>query len=231
MRLLLLTAISLVGILLASALGAHGEPPPAPPTADAKPPAVRHHRRHAPQPPLHVTVIGDSVADEIAYVDSAQHLLARGVRLQLELAACRRLVEPSCTVAGVQPTTTLELIHTLGATLGPVVVVSVGYNDDAFLYSRDVKAILAGLHRAGVRRVLWLTLRAERHTYLAMNGVLRSVAARDPRLTVVDWNRYSRSHPTWFDDDGLHLTPAGANAMARLLHRALAGLRLERGLR
>ena len=175
-----------------------------------------------------MTVIGDSVADEIAYVDSAQHLLARGVDLRLELAACRRLVEPSCTVAGVQPTTTLDLIHTLGQALGPIVVVSVGYNDDAFLYSRDVGAILSALHHAGVRRVLWLTLRAERHTYLAMNGVLRSAAARDAELTVVDWNRYSRSHPTWFDDDGLHLTPSGADAMARLLHHTFSRLRLTR---
>src|SRR5215813_12420594 len=104
MRLLLIVAVGL-SVLLASTLGAHGEPHTSPkPAPPRKPPT--HHHLHAARLPLHVTMIGDSVADEIAYVDSAQHLLERGVHLELELAACRRLVEPSCTVAGVQPTTT-----------------------------------------------------------------------------------------------------------------------------
>jgi hypothetical protein len=223
MRLLLLASVVVLGVLLVTAFGAHGEPrtPPPAPAVERQPAPPR--RRPTPAPPPRVTVIGDSVADEISYVGSARVLLGRGVRLRLELAACRRLVEPSCTVAGVQPTTTLDLIHDLGRALGPVVVVSVGYNDDQLLYAHDVKAILAALDEAGVHRVFWLTLRAERHPYLAMNGTLRSIAARDPHLTVVDWNRYSRSHPTWFDSDGLHLTPSGAIGMARLLHRTLTG--------
>ena len=92
--------------------------------------------------PLRVTVIGDSVADEISYVSPARALLGRGLRLDLELAACRRLVEPSCTVAGVQPATALELIHAQGRKLGSVVVVAVGYNDDELVYRRDVERVL-----------------------------------------------------------------------------------------
>jgi hypothetical protein len=40
-------------------------------------------------------------------------------------------------------------------------------------------------------------------------------------LTVIDWNVYSRSHPEWFQDDGLHLLAAGSEAMAGLIHKAL----------
>lgn len=170
---------------------------------------------------LRVTMIGDSVADEISYVGPARALLGRGLRLDLELAACRRLVEPSCTVAGVQPPTALELIHAQGRSLGSTVVVAVGYNDDELLYRRDVERVLGALRRAGVRHGLWLTLRAVRHPYVTMNATLRQLAAGDPRLTLLDWNRYSRRHPSWFDADGLHLKPAGAMAMARLVRVAL----------
>jgi hypothetical protein len=174
--------------------------------------------------PARVTMIGDSVADEISYVGSARALLGRGLRLDLELAACRRLVEPSCTVARVQPPTALELIHAQGRALGSTVVVAVGYNDYELPYHRDVERVLGALRRAGVRHVLWLTLRAARHPYVTMNATLRQLAAGDSRLTLLDWNRHSRSHPSWFGADGLHLTPAGAMGMARLVRVALGRL-------
>jgi hypothetical protein len=171
-----------------------------------------------------VTFIGDSVADAVSYVTPAEALLARGVRLQLELAECRRLVEASCTVAGVQPETALDLIDSLGRKLGPVVVIAVGYNDYQRLYPRDMQQVLAALHAAGVKHVLWLTLRAVHASYVPMNADIRTLARADPCLTVVDWNSYSRSHPAWFASDGLHLSPAGAAAMARLLHKTLLTL-------
>ena len=218
MRLVLVLAIALVGFPLASGLAAHDRA-----RAPMSPPQAAAPRPKAPPRPPRVTVIGDSVADELAYVSSARVLLRRGVRLRLQLAPCRRLVEPSCTVAGVQPPTALELIRSLGDALGQVAVVSVGYNDDAYLYRRDVVQVLAALNAAGVERVLWLNLRTARHPYVAMNDELRKIADDEPQLTVVDWNRYSRSHRSWFDSDGLHLTPAGATGLARLLHRALVG--------
>lgn len=164
------------------------------------------------------TFVGDSVADEIGYIASARALLPD---VRFELAACRRLVEPSCSVAGVAPPSTLELVDSLGRSLGQTVVVSVGYNDPALEYAHDVELTIAALERAHVRRILWLTLRATRHPYLTMNDAVRAAAARHPDVQVVDWNRYSRSHPAWFRPDGLHLTPAGAIAMARLVHSAL----------
>jgi hypothetical protein len=171
-----------------------------------------------------VTLIGDSVADEIAYLASARALIARGVRLKLEVAPCRRLTAESCTVAGYRPQTALELVRDRGRAVGQVAVVAVGYNDYETTFAHDAQQVLAALHRAGVRYVLWLTLRANHHPYLTMNAALHELAGTTPWLTVVDWNRYSRSHPDWFKDDGLHLTPTGATAMARLLHRTLAAL-------
>lgn len=172
-------------------------------------------------PPPRVTLIGDSVADELSYIQPARVLLGHGLKLDLQLAACRRLVEPSCAVAGVQPPTALDVIHTLGRALGSEVVMAVGYNDYELIFARDVHEVLAALRLAGVTHVYWLTLREVHRPYVEMNAALRAIAAHDHELTIVDWNRDSRGHPSWFDADGLHLTPAGATALAGLLHRTL----------
>jgi len=173
-----------------------------------------------------VTVIGDSIATAIEYDATARAILGQGVDLRLELAPCRRIAPDSCPYAGTRPPTLLDVVGRLGPALGPTVVVAVGYNDFEQAYADDIELALAALRKAGVTRVLWLTLRAERHSYLHMNELIRAAAARHPELTVVDWNIYSRSHPDWFQADGLHLTAAGAQAMATLVHRALADLRV-----
>jgi hypothetical protein len=115
-------------------------------------------------------------------------------------------------------------VSSLGRSLGPDVVVAVGYNDYELLYPDDVRNVLKALRRAGVQHVLWLTLRASRHDYVSMNQTLRGIAGLDSYLTLVDWNTYSRSHPDWFDADGLHLTPAGGQAMATLVHSRLVAM-------
>jgi len=135
------------------------------------------------------------------------------------LAVCRRLVDESCPYNGSRPLTLVDLLPTIR--LGPVVIVGVGYNDFEQTFPDSVERSLAALRKAGIEHVLWLTLRAERQSYLSMNDVIRAAAARHPELTVVDWNLYSRSHQDWFQDDGLHLNTTGSLAMATLVHKAL----------
>lgn len=175
-----------------------------------------------PAGPVRVTVIGDSVADEIVYLAAAKRLLSGGVEVKLELAPCRRLVAPSCAIAGKRPPTALQLVDEQREALGQVVVVAMGYNDYANSFPGDVRRLLQALRDAGVRHTVWLTLRATRHTYLQMNEDLRQLASANPGLTLADWNRYSRSHPSWFRADGLHLSPLGAMSMAAFIHRFLA---------
>ena len=170
----------------------------------------------------HVTLIGDSVADAIAGDARASAILSHGLRIELQVAPCRRVDQSSCTVAGVQPPNVVQLVEQLGRRLGPNVVVAVGYNDFASRYAQNLEAALAALRAAGVRRVFWLTLRAAEHPYLGMNREIVAAARTHPDLEVIDWNRYSRSHPSWFAADGLHLLPAGAVAMATLIHKRLA---------
>ena len=174
--------------------------------------------------PQRVTVIGDSIATSMEYDAAARSVLSRGVDLDLQLAVCRRLVGDSCPYQGSLPPTLVDLLPSLR--LGSTVVVAVGYNDYESTFAATVDTVLEALDKAGVEHILWLTLRAERESYLHMNDIVRAAAERHPELTVVDWNLYSRSHPDWIQPDGLHLTDVGAIAMATLVHRSLDELGL-----
>ena len=171
--------------------------------------------------PQQVTLIGDSVADAIAQTSTAVVEVRREISLNLQVAPCRRVAGDSCPYNGVRPPNLIQLVQSLGPALGPNVVVAVGYNDFESSFSQDVASALAALESAGAKRIFWLTLRAARHPYLTMNAALVAAAANHPDLTIVDWNVYSRSHPDWFQSDGIHLNYAGAMSMATLIHEAL----------
>ncbi len=171
-----------------------------------------------------VTVIGDSIATAIAFEPVARRILDRGIDLDLQVTPCRRLVGESCPYEGTRPPTLIELLPSLR--LGPTVVVATGYNDYESTFASTIATTLTALRNAGVENVLWLTLRAERQSYLNMNDLILEASKREPRLTVVDWNLYSRSHPDWFQSDGLHLLRDGAIAMATLVHEKLNDLGL-----
>jgi hypothetical protein len=171
-----------------------------------------------------VTVIGDSITTAVEYDPAARPILAGGIDLDLQLAVCRRLVGDSCPYDGSKPPTLVALLPSLR--LGSTVVVAVGYNDFEDTFAESVETALQALEQAGAKHILWLTLRAERQSYLHMNDIIHAAAERHAEMTIVDWNLYSRSHPDWFQPDGLHLTDVGAIAMATLVHRSLDELGL-----
>ncbi|HSP71294.1 MAG TPA: hypothetical protein VLN26_02935 [Gaiellaceae bacterium] len=175
-------------------------------------------------PPQHVTLIGDSVADSLQLDASAARILAQGIDLDLEVAPCRRVGGESCPYQGARPANVIQLVQSMGSRIGPNVIVAVGYNDPEDGYAQNIEDALAAMRQAGVKRVLWLTLRAAAHPYLSMNDGILAAAAAHPELTVVDWNLYSRSHPDWFQADGIHLLGPGADSMASLLHTTLVSL-------
>ena len=169
----------------------------------------------------HVTMIGDSVADGVAGDNSAMAILAQGIDLDMEAAACRRVDQPSCSSNGVQPPNVVQFAKQMGSKLGPNVIVSVGYNDFEDQYAGNIESALAAFKEAGVKHVWWLTLRAVHHGYVTMNDDIALAAQNHPEMSVIDWNVSSRSHPEWFQDDGLHLLGPGSEAMATLIHARL----------
>jgi hypothetical protein len=182
----------------------------------------------SPARPLQrATFFGDSVAASLSYDATARAIASRDVAIDYELAACRRIEVPSCAIRGSgPPPTMLQAIRALSRRVGPTAIVAVGYNDGPPEFARSLADALRALWAAGTEHVLWLTYREQHHPYVEMNAELRAAARPEPRLTVVDWNAYSRSHPSWFAADGIHLANGGAEAMATLVHATLVRLGL-----
>jgi hypothetical protein len=165
-----------------------------------------------------VTIIGDSVMASFVYVPAARRYLGRGLDLRSDAVVCRRLVAASCPFQGATPATALQVVGAEGRRLGPVVVIDVGYNDWAAVY--DVDRVMRALEAAGVRSVIWVTLREagpNASIYARSNARIRAAGKRWQRsLVVADWNSYSRGRE-WFRGDELHLSVTGAMALARFL--------------
>ena len=167
----------------------------------------------APGDRVQATFVGDSVSASIVYFPSAQSRLERGLEVTLDLKVCRRLVQPSCSFHGSTPTTALQAVRRYGRRLGDVLVVNVGYNEGPAGYGNGVDQVMRSALRQGAKAVVWVTLRETTRSYHATNVAIEQGARRWAELHVADWNAHSAGQP-WFIGDGLHLTPAGAKALA-----------------
>jgi hypothetical protein len=179
-----------------------------------------------PAKELRATFVGDSVADAVAETPRARRAISRGLgHMTLDLAVCRRLVAASCTYQGRTPTSALEAVQGKGDDLGSVLVVDAGYNDGAEGYDDAIDQIVRTAKDHGVERVVWVTLREAGtypEIYKVTNGVIARARQRWPQLRVADWNAYSAGKD-WFGSDGLHLSSAGAVALARFLRPYVTG--------
>jgi hypothetical protein len=98
--------------------------------------------------------------------------------------------------------------------LGGVVVIQLGNNGPMSVEEFD--ALMAEV--ADQRLVLALTLHEPRSFEAGNNEVIRDAPQRWPNLRVVDWHTAAASNPGWFSDgEGIHLSDAGAQAMADLI--------------
>jgi len=176
-----------------------------------------------------VTVFGDSVQASFGFAPQAVRYLGRGLRLRVEADVCRRLASPGCL--GGSPPSALDVATSLGAGLGEAVIVNVGYNDDARAY--DVPAMLSALRRAGVRAVVWVTLREGRPYFRPINDRIRAAPRVGRRngmvVRVADWDAYSAGRP-WFASDGLHLNATGAMGLATLLRERVLATMADAGV-
>ena len=174
----------------------------------------------------HVTIFSDSVGASLNWDSTAKHIVENGDRVLLELRPCGRLVQPGC-LATDPPPSVLQTVRALGRSIGPNVVVFVGYNDDPATYRHGIPTVLRAMRNHGVKHVLWLTLRAISQQYIDINHAIYAAGQKWRSLmTVLDWNHYSAGRLSWFASDGVHMTGAGAIAFAAYLHRSLKRLGL-----
>ena len=171
------------------------------------------------RPLQRVTVFGDSVAAALNWDSTAAEVLERDNRVTLDLAPCRRLWTSGCL--SPPPPSMLQDVLRMRRRIGPTVIVLVGYNDDPNTFAEGLGRTLKALREFGVQHVLWLTLSQVYPVYAQTNAAIRAAAAKRPWMKVVDWNGYSRDHPSWFASDRIHLSGEGAVQFAIFLHETL----------
>jgi hypothetical protein len=167
-------------------------------------------------PPPRVTLITDSVGGVLFWVTDARAELAQGLDLRLETRTCRKLIAVGCYAYGETPPSALETIQTLGAELGPLVVVDVGYNDRPDEYAAGLDTVMQALVDAGVQHVIWVTLEETEDVWVANNAIIRDAPTRWPQLVVADWAPVAAANPSWFVD-AAHMNADGAFGFARFL--------------
>jgi GDSL-like lipase/acylhydrolase family protein len=109
--------------------------------------------------------------------------------------------------------------------LPPVLVVSLGTNDDPSAVSGFEASVEAVLQAAGQGRcVIWANVVRPPYngvSYAGYNRVLARVAAVQPNLTVLDWAAIVRSDTGLLASDGVHATPSGYQARAEATAQAM----------
>ena len=99
-------------------------------------------------------------------------------------------------------------------TLGSVLVVELGTNGT--VTTADFDAMMQAA--AGVKRIVFVNVDVNRSWAAGDNQVLAAGVARYPGVAVLaDWYSESVGNPSWFTPDGVHLQPAGAQALAALI--------------
>src|SRR5206468_1727248 len=161
------------------------------------------------RPNQHVTIFSDSSGAALGWDSTAKRIVEHGNRVLLELHPCGRLTQPGCLTTNPPPSV-LATVRTLGRRIGPNIVVFVGYNDDPATYRHGLPIVLKGMWKRGVKHVLWLTLHATSKQYVDINHAIYAEEQKwRPTMKVLDWNHYSSSHPSWYAQDGIHLTGTG----------------------
>ena len=173
-----------------------------------------------------VTIFSDSSGASLNWDSTARRIIRQGNRVRLELHPCGRLTQPGC-LASNPPPSVLATVRKLGRAIGPNVMVFVGYNDDPATYRHGLPIVVKALWKRGVQHMIWLTLHAVNKQYVDTNhAIYAEQQTWGPTMTVLDWNHYSGSHPSWYESDGIHMSGTGAIAFATYLHRQLKKLGL-----
>ena len=178
------------------------------------------------RPNQRVTLFSDSSGASLNWDSTAKRIVERGDRIRFELHPCGRLTQPGCLTAHPPPSV-LATVRRLGRAIGPNVVVFVGYNDDPVTYRHGLPIVVKAMWRRGAQHMIWLTLHGTSKQYVDINHAIYAEQQKwGPTMTVLDWNHYSASHPSWYASDGIHMTGTGAVAYANFLHRSLEQLGL-----
>ncbi|MGH9083147.1 MAG: acyltransferase family protein, partial [Acidimicrobiales bacterium] len=174
------------------------------PTTTTAPPVPGTTGTTAPPPPAGqgVTAIGDSIM-----VDAAPYLeqLLPGVVIDAQVG--QQLTQVADQVAQLKSQ----------GDIGTRLILELGTN--GYFSVPQLDSLLAAV--GPMRRIVLVTTRETRPWEQGVNQTIAAVARSYPGATMVDWYGDSASTPQYFEPDGVHLDPPGAQYYATLLAQAL----------
>ncbi len=201
--------VSLLGVGMA--LAEPAPPPPGFPTRAIRIDVTTSVPTTAPAPttvpaPTRVTAVGDSVMLG-AHDALAQVVGAIPLQLQIDASVSRQFDDA------------VEVVGLLAASgqLGDRVVVHLGTNGVIRPEQLDELMKVA----AAVPRVLLVNASVPRPWEQQVNDTLAGGAPSYRNAVLVDWKGAAATHPEYFVEDGVHLTPAGAAAYSQLIAGSL----------
>ncbi len=149
-----------------------------------------------------VYVVGDSVLlGTVDTLPAAMH----GWRVTMNCVESRRLPEA------------IPIIRANRSKMGSVVVIQMGNNyiaGEDGTFASQINTTMRILRR--VPLVVWVTVAEKWTSRIGINNAIRAAAHRFANVRVADWAPIMAAHPS-YAYDGLHLTPSGRLAMARLI--------------
>lgn len=153
-------------------------------------------------------------------VDPRLFVIGDSVLLGAQPAVVARLPGWTVTVYAQEGLSTLAAPAIIAANrpnVGEVAVIALGNNDrgNPVTFGQRIDGVMQAL--SGTRRVIWINLRQFASWVPAMNAQLQAATTRWPNLEIADWDARATPDPALVYADGLHLTPAGAAAMAELI--------------
>ena len=178
-----------------------------------------------PSPGFTVRVIRENMTSKSLGMvgDSVGESIAAGGNSEFNRLIDGTFASTTISTQGGRCTTRVSCAGTSGveeAALLPtgldLVIVELGYNDNASTFAADIDAMMNALTARGVAQVAWVNMADIRttsrgSTYGPMNAELSAAESRWSTLTVLDWNAASISgeaRARWFAD-GVHLTTTG----------------------
>ena len=173
-------------------------PVPAAPPKPTEPPAPPPPPAPGLAPGTRVLAIGDSVMLGAAY----------------QLGATLGAVEIDAAV-GRQSASAINVLNGYSANGGLPSVVIIDIGNNGILTPHQIDTVMEAL--AGVAKVIFVTVRVDRPWEEGNNANIWDARGRHPNIYIADWHATSTGHPEYFQGDGIHLRPEGAQAFADLL--------------
>ena len=209
-------------------------PTTAPPTTipPTEPPTTVATTTTIPFPPSpRVLLVGDSTLQAVDRYGRADKLL--GMDPVLETRSCRLLGVPSCS--DDPPPNAVATIDSAEG-LFDMIVIMAGYDEWYTTFSSSWDQVVNSARAKGAKKIIWLSY-PEGVPYLLPDGtpgdpslvqinqIMRDKVASGafPDVVIADWFHYSYGSG-WFNDDGIHLSPTGADAVADYISRKVAFL-------